>query len=108
MLMNPKHWLKGIGITLLSLAGLLWTWYTALTEGWFYIYAGLGLPLFAVYGVASCFLVPPKEERQARGEDTSDLSSWEILTPRWWAVMVVGVAAGLVNLWLLNSGNLLG
>jgi hypothetical protein len=51
---------------------------------------GLGLVLFPGY----------KEERLGRGEDISKLSGVDLITPRWWAVFVVGLAAGITNFML--------
>jgi hypothetical protein len=53
--------------------------------------AGLALVLFPGY----------KEERLARGEDISALSGTQLLTPRWWVVLVIALLAGLANYGLL-------
>ncbi len=58
------------------------------------------MPAFIVLGLAMIAIPGYKEERLARGEDLSGLSGTQLLTPRWWAVLAVALAAGLGN-WLL-------
>jgi hypothetical protein len=60
-------------------------------------------PAFAVIGLALVVMPGCREERLARGEDISQLSGQELLTPRWWAVLVLALLAGLGNWLLLQS-----
>jgi hypothetical protein len=39
----------------------------------------------------------------ARGEDISGLSGWRLITPRWWALIVIGLLAGGANYFFLAS-----
>ena len=61
-------------------------------------------PAFLVLGLAMIAIPGYKEERIARGEDISQLSGTQLLTPRWWVVLVLALAGGLGNLWLLRFG----
>ncbi|MBZ5516123.1 MAG: hypothetical protein LAN62_15000 [Acidobacteriia bacterium] len=54
---------------------------------------GLGIIAFPGY----------KEERIARGEDISRLQGWRLITPRWWAILIVALLAGAANYFLLSS-----
>lgn len=95
--------LGGAFIALLSGGFLAWTWYTALTRGYFYRKAAMLFPAFLVIGLALVAIPGYREERIARGEDVSRLSGSKLVTPRWWAVLVLALAAGVVNELLLHG-----
>jgi hypothetical protein len=93
--------LGGLFIALIGAGGVAWSWYTALHRGYFYSKAGFLFPAFCVLGLGLIFAPGYKEERIARGEDISGLSGTQLLTPRWWAILVVALLAGLGNYLLL-------
>lgn len=74
-----------------------WGWYTLLTAGSFWPNASAIFPAFTVLGLALILFPGYQEERLARGEDVSGLSGTQLLTPRWWAVLAVALAAGAGN-----------
>jgi hypothetical protein len=41
--------------------------------------------------------------RIARGEDISRMQTWELITPRWWAILIIAFLAGGVNYILPSS-----
>lgn len=45
-----------------------------------------------------------REERIARGEDVSRLQGMQLITPRWWAVLALALAAPLANAWFIRGG----
>jgi hypothetical protein len=90
-----------------SIGMTAYIWHTALTEGSFMMKGSIFFPLGAVVGVGYIFLPPPQEERKARGEDIAQLSNWQIITPRWWAILIVGLLAGCANYYMLSSGSFL-
>ena len=98
-----KQRLGGALIAAIGGAGTLWTWRVARTEGDVYLKASMLLPAFLVLGLALVAIPGYKEERLARGENISGLSGAQLLTPRWWAVLVAALAAGVGN-WLLLQG----
>ena len=104
---EPKpRWMQRSGgflIAAIGGGGTAWIWHTALSEGYFYIKASVLMPAFLVLGLALIAMPGYKEERIARGEDISGLAGVELLTPRWWAVLVVALAAGFGNLLLLKA-----
>ena len=99
-----KQRLGGVLIAAIGGGGTLWVWHVARTEGYMYLKASLILPAFVVLGLAMIAIPGYKEEQLARGEDISHLSRAQLLTPRWWCVLVVALAAGLGNLLLLRGG----
>lgn len=99
-----KQRLGGALIAAIGGGGTLWLWHIAKTEGHVYLKASMLLPAFLVLGLAMIAIPGYKEERIARGEDISQLSGMQLLTPRWWIVLVLALAAGLSNLWLLRIG----
>jgi ABC-type Fe3+-siderophore transport system permease subunit len=94
----------GILIALLSAGFVAWTWYTALTRGYYYRKAALIFPAFAVIGIALALIPGYREERIARGEDVSRLQGMQLITLRWWAVLAAALAASLANWLLLGWG----
>jgi hypothetical protein len=60
-------------------------------------------PAVAVVGLGLMAFPGYTEERIARGEDVSGLSGFQLLTPRWWAIVVVALLAGICNFWMLLS-----
>ena len=99
-----KQRLGGAVIAAIGGGGTLWLWHVARSEGYVYLKASVLLPAFLVLGLAMIAIPGYKEERLARGEDLSGLSGVRLLTPRWWVVLGLALAAGLGNLLLLQVG----
>ncbi len=99
-----KQRLGGALIAAVGGGGTWWIWHVARSEGYVYLKASMLFPAFLVLGLAMIIIPGYKEERIARGEDVSQLSGTQLLTPRWWVVLVLALAAGLGNLWLLRLG----
>lgn len=100
MIPRWKQQLGGLFIALLGGGYTAWGWYTALTQGYYYRQASMIFPAFCILGLGLIFFPGYKEERLARGEDISGLSGSQLLTPRWWVILGLALAAGLAN-WLL-------
>ena len=99
-----KQRLGGALIAAIGGGGTWWVWHVARSEGEVYQKASVLLPAFLVLGLAMIAVPGYKEERLARGEDISGLSGTQLLTPRWWVVLVVALAAGFGDLLLLRFG----
>lgn len=80
-----------------------WGWHTLLTAGYYYPKASAIFPAFCVIGLGLVLFPGYREERLARGEDISELSGSRLLTPRWWAILVVALAAGFGNYALMAT-----
>ncbi len=98
-----KQQLGGLLMALLGAGFTAWGWYTALFRGYFYPKASMLFPALFIVGLGLTIFPGYREERIARGEDISRLQGWRLITARWWAVLVVGLAAGGANLILLES-----
>jgi hypothetical protein len=96
--------LGGALIALLSGGFGAWTWYTALARGYYYPKAAMIFPAFLVIGLALLAIPGYREERIARGEDVSRLQGMQLITPRWWAVLALALAAGFGDWALLAWG----
>jgi hypothetical protein len=92
-----KQKIFGLLMALFSAGFILWSWYTAIVRGYFYIKAGVIFPAFLVIGMALIFIPGYREERLASGEDISNLHGYKLITKRWWAVLIVGSGLGLAN-----------
>lgn len=107
--MNYKpvpRWKQRLGGLLLAIIGCgFWAraWYTALNEGYYYPKASMVFPMFSVVGLGLIIFPGYKEERLARGEDISGLSGMQLITPRWWGVLLVALITGFGNYLILTS-----
>jgi hypothetical protein len=88
-------------IAVTGAVGTWWVWYTALSEGTLYDKASMVFPAFGVVGLGLTLFSGYREERLARGEDISRMQGWQLLTPRWWAIVIGAVLVGLGNYVLL-------
>ena len=82
---------------------MTWTWQRSLVEGYFYDKEAFLFPTILVMGVALILFPGYREERLSRGEDISQLQGMQLLTPRWWAILVVCFIAGAANYFALKG-----
>lgn len=92
----------GAFMALVSLGGTIGVWYAALTEGYFYPYFSVIFPAFFFVGLGMIFFKNYKTERVERGEDISEIEGWKLITARWWAMLVLGLLAGVADFALLS------
>ncbi len=93
----------GVFIALVGLVGAVYQWRVTAETGSFLVFAALALPAFAVLGIALLLVPGYREERAAKGEDTTALDGFALITPRWWAVFALALAAGIANALLLSA-----
>lgn len=79
------------------LAATIWVWWTAFFQGYFYVYASLIFPAFAVVVLGLILFPDYKTERIARGEDVSEVEGIKLLTARWWAILVIALVCSFAN-----------
>lgn len=99
-----KRLLGGLSFFAFSIGGIWWTWHTARLEHTFSMKGAMVFPAGAVMGLALVFFPTYREERLARGEDLSQFSGAELITPRWWVILMLALAASTVNITLLRAG----
>lgn len=98
-----KERMGGVVIMLLGGGFTAWTWHTALTEGYYYQKASMIFPTFCFLGLGMILFPGYRTERLARGEDISTLSGTQLITPRWWVILVLALIAGFGNYVLLRT-----
>jgi ABC-type Fe3+-siderophore transport system permease subunit len=98
-----KQQVGGLFMALLGAAFTGWNWYTALYGGYFYRKAGMIFPAFFVLGLGIIIFPGYRQERIARGEDISRMQGWKLITPRWWAILVIALVVAGANYILLSS-----
>lgn len=103
MVPRRKQQLGGLLMVLVGAGFTGWTWYTALTGGYYYPKASMLFPAFCVLGLGMILFPSYKEERLARGEDLSGLSGAQLLTLRWWVIVVLALMAGFGNYLMLSA-----
>lgn len=100
---RKKQQLGGLFIALTGAGFTAWGWYTALYKGYFYNKASVIFPAFFIIGAALVLFPGYKEERITRGEDISELSGISLLTTRWRVILIIALAAGGANYFLLSA-----
>ena len=97
------------GVVMIAL-GLVLIWFTedmAVHAGHVPVKGGALGPVAIVLGLAMELMPGYREERIARGEDMPGLTGAKLITPRWWAVVVVALIAGFGYLAFVTNGGLL-
>lgn len=97
MISRQKERFGGAFIATIGVILTFVSWHSAIYEGSFSIKAGFGGPAFAILGIALLLFPGYQSERIARGEDISQLSGAQLLTPRWWGVLAVALGSGILN-----------
>ena len=92
-----KQQLGGAVLALLGGEFTVWTWYHGPDEDPHFHKACVLFPAVFVVGIALILFPDYEAERRGSGQDTSSLRGWRLLTPRWWVVIVVGLALGFAN-----------
>lgn len=92
----------GLFISVVSLAATFWTWYTAFFQNYFYVSASMIFPAFFVIGLGLILFPDYKTERIARGEDISQIEGLQLLTARWWAILVIALVFSFANIIFLK------
>lgn len=103
MTVRLKQRLGGMLIAVLGAGLAAWTWHTARPEGQFSVKASLLAPAVFVVGLGLIVFPGYREERTARGEDLSGKQGLELITVRWWAILVAALIAAGVHYALLSS-----
>ena len=102
MIPRRKQQLGGLLIASFSAGVTAWVWHIARTEGKYPLKASFFFPAMAVVGLSLIIVPGYKEERMMRGEDISKLTGSRLITPRWWVILVIAMAAGIANSVLLS------
>jgi ABC-type Fe3+-siderophore transport system permease subunit len=98
-----KQQLGGLFIALIGAGFTAWTWRTALNDGYYYVRSSMVFPAVCVVGLGLILFPGYRDERIVRGEDISEMNGWELITARWWAILVVALVVGVGNYFLLSS-----
>jgi hypothetical protein len=102
---SRSRWVQQLGgliVALISAGFVIWTWYTAFFEGYYYRKTSMIFPAMLVLGLGLIVFRGYKEERIARGENISGKQGLGLITARWWAILVLALFAGLGNYFLVN------
>ncbi|AGY59259.1 hypothetical protein [Gloeobacter kilaueensis] len=99
---RTKKLLGGALIAAIGVGFIGWSWYNRQSQGSFYIRTSIFGPAALVLGLALLFVPGYREERRGRGEDISALSGLQLVTARWWFILALALALGLLNLFLLT------
>jgi hypothetical protein len=95
--------LAGLGIAIGGGYITRLAWIQAARDGQFSTLGGFGGPGFVVLGLGLVLFKGYRQERLEHGEDISHLQGLALLTPRWKAVLVVALVAGLADFGRLSG-----
>ena len=92
------------GVFIAAVGGwMTWlAWHQTVRDAEFSLRASFLGPAFVVLGLGLAAFGGYREERLARGESLEGLDGMQLLTPRWWGVLVLSLAAAAaytVALW---------
>ena len=103
---RQKERFGGLLIATIGAMLTIWNWHVAIYEGHFYVKAAIVGPTFTIIGLALVLFPGYKTERIDRGEDISQLTGIQLLTPRWWGILAISLGSGFINLAVLKGWQL--
>jgi hypothetical protein len=95
--------LFGLLIVTVSTIITIWTWLSAIQTNTFPVYGALLGPAMIVFGFGLVAFPHYRRERLDRGEDISQLNTFQQVTPRWWVIQGIAIISGVLNLVILES-----
>jgi len=99
-----KQSIGGVIIFFLGLGLTVANWSFWFSDGSYYPKIAFLGPAFAIIGLALVAMPGYREERLSKGQNLADYPKYKIITPRWWAVMALGLALGGINLAAMTFG----
>jgi hypothetical protein len=106
MVSRQRERFGGLFIATIGASLTVWTWHSAIYAGSFYLKAAMLGPAFTVIGLGLILFPGYRTERIERGEDISQLSGYQLMTPRWWGILAISLGSGLINLAVLKGWQL--
>jgi hypothetical protein len=100
---RKKVQIGSAAVAVLCVVATSWNWEMAASKGSFFLKASFLFPFMGIIAIGLVFFPNYTEERIARGEDPSTMGKWEVVTPLWWSIYILGFAAGCVNYYLLSQ-----
>ena len=101
--LRKKEQFGGLFMATIGAVLTIWNWHVAISEGHFYVKAAMIGPAFTTLGLALVLFPGYKTERVERGEDISQLTGLQLLTPRWWGILAISLGSGFINLAVLKG-----
>ncbi len=103
MVSRQKERFGGLFIATIGAILTIWNWHLAISAGHFYAKAAMFGPAVTIIGLALVLVPGYKTERIDRGEDISQLTGIQLLTPRWWGILAISLGSGFINLAVLKG-----
>ena len=94
----------GFFLAALGLGFTAWLWWLRGNPGVVYRQAAFLFPAVAVIGLGLVIFPGTREKRLGRGEEIAQLQGVRLITPRWWVILALSLAAGAANVLLLRRG----
>ena len=82
---------RGWGFWIFIVSNILWIMWSLHDSAYALFVMQIGLLIFGGY----------RSERLEKGEDISNLTGLQLLTPRWWIILVLSIIGGIGNVILL-------
>jgi hypothetical protein len=106
MVSRRNERLGGLFMAAIGVMLTIWTWRSALDRERYSLMAAIGAPAFTIIGIALILVPGYRTERLQRGEDLDLLSSWALITARWWGILAIALGSGFINLAILKDWHL--
>lgn len=94
---RTKEIIGGIFIFIVSAGIYFYNWHLIASAGYYYPKASLFAAAMMITGLALILTPGYRTERKARGENIENLSGIQLLTPKWWAILILALGFGLAN-----------
>lgn len=94
---RTKEICGGIFIFIISAGLYFYNWYLIINENSYYPKAAFFGASMMILGLALIVIPGYRTERKNRGENIENLSGIQLLTPKWWAILIAALIFGLAN-----------
>lgn len=94
---RTKEILGGVFIFTISAGLYFYNWYLIANQSFYYPKATFFGGTMMLVGLALTLIPGYRTERKNRGENIDNLSGIQLLTAKWWAILVAALAFGLAN-----------
>lgn len=94
---RTKEIIGGMFIFTVSAGLYFYNWYLIENHDYYYPKAAFFGGSMMIVGLALIFIPGYRTERKNRGENIDNLSGMQLLTTKWWAILVAALVFGIAN-----------
>lgn len=92
-----KDFIGGIILLVISAGLYFYNWHLITSRSEYYPKAMLFAAMMLIVGLGLMIFGGYRTERLRKGEDLDHLSGLQLLTPKWWVILIAAILFGLSN-----------